>query len=139
MLEKLVVCPKNFFQPLKWYTDRKFFGDGGGSSEKIISGKFFTIVKWISSVNLGIYTPPIAEPSVRPWFSHTIIIRGDVFSHTIIIRGDVFSHTIIIRGGGRINHKSFSWHGQIRQSQKNPEPSKVNYVLIATYQLIIIQ
>ena len=30
MFRKILVCPKKFFRPLKWYTDRKFFGDGGG-------------------------------------------------------------------------------------------------------------
>jgi hypothetical protein len=32
------MCGKNFC-PLKWYTDRKFFGDGGGGCPKKISGK----------------------------------------------------------------------------------------------------
>jgi hypothetical protein len=31
------------FLPLKWYTDRKFFGDGGGGcgAGRLLSGKFF--------------------------------------------------------------------------------------------------
>ena len=27
------IVPENFFWTLKWYTDRKFFGDGGGVGE----------------------------------------------------------------------------------------------------------
>ena len=50
MLRKILLCPKNFFRPVKWYTDQKFFGVGGGgeggrSSEKIISGKNFFAVR----------------------------------------------------------------------------------------------
>ena len=29
MFRKILVCPK-IFVPLKWYTDRNVFGDGGG-------------------------------------------------------------------------------------------------------------
>jgi hypothetical protein len=56
-------CPENFFYvtknngmsgknicPLKWYTDRNFFGDGGGGGrqkkfrvKKMFSGKFRTL------------------------------------------------------------------------------------------------
>jgi hypothetical protein len=45
---KNFVCPEKIFEPLKWYTDRNFFGDGGGGGgggsrkkcvpQKIISG-----------------------------------------------------------------------------------------------------
>ena len=40
-MEKVFDVPKNFvgpekiFGPLKWYTDKKFFGDGGGEVAEI--------------------------------------------------------------------------------------------------------
>ena len=44
MFRKILVCPKKFF-PLKWYTDRTFFGDGGGweggRQKKFSPEKFF--------------------------------------------------------------------------------------------------
>jgi hypothetical protein len=54
-VENVVICLKfvlcfekflyvrKFFLPLKWYTDQKLFGDGGGgmSSKIIVSGKKF--------------------------------------------------------------------------------------------------
>jgi hypothetical protein len=35
MFRKKYVRPKNFFGPLKWYTVRNFFGDGGGEGAEI--------------------------------------------------------------------------------------------------------
>ena len=59
---KFVVCHEKFwyvrkiFGPLKWYTDRNFFDDGGGRSSKIIfSGKNFL------SANFTL-TPPLFSP-----------------------------------------------------------------------------
>jgi hypothetical protein len=47
MLEKFVVCPKNFFRPLKWYTlTENFFGDGGGGGrqEKLSPENFLRLL-----------------------------------------------------------------------------------------------
>ena len=34
-IPKKFIRPKNFFGPLKWYTVRNFFGDGGGEGAEI--------------------------------------------------------------------------------------------------------
>jgi hypothetical protein len=58
---KFVVCHEKFwyvrkiFGPLKWYTDRNFFGDGGGgglSSKIILSGKIFLIADYSKIVRI---------------------------------------------------------------------------------------
>jgi hypothetical protein len=68
------VCVEKFyyvrkiFGPLKWYTDRNCFGDGGGRSSKLMfSGKIF----WHLSGNIGksranLFPPPNFFLPVRP-------------------------------------------------------------------------
>jgi hypothetical protein len=40
-IPKKFIRPKNFFGPLKWYTVRNFFGDGGGEGGGVRRKNFF--------------------------------------------------------------------------------------------------
>ena len=65
---KNFVCPENFLEPLKWYTDRN--GDGGGGSPKLICStkKFFgTGPAQSEKVGQISFRPPNYFLPVRPW------------------------------------------------------------------------
>jgi hypothetical protein len=44
---KFLIFPEKNFEPLKWYTDRKFFGAGGRSPKIICSKKIFSGTGWL--------------------------------------------------------------------------------------------
>ena len=59
MLRKILLCPKNFFRPVKWYTDQKFFSDGGGEvvRKNYFRKKIFAVrpphfLGWIDALGL---------------------------------------------------------------------------------------
>jgi hypothetical protein len=65
---KNFVCPENFFEPLKWYTDRNFFGDGGGEPKEMCSTKNYFGTSRAQSKKVGqiYFRPPNFFLPVRP-------------------------------------------------------------------------
>ena len=70
-LGKTVVCTEKFFDPPKWYTDRNFFGDGGGGGvspkKTIFKCPFF----WKSAPQS--LAPPTFRSFLRPWFVQNVL------------------------------------------------------------------
>ena len=81
---KILVCPK-IFGPLKWYTDRNFFGDGGGGvvQNNFLRKKFFATkgtnnLQVFNHLNLAALpllhsfcsAPPEIESQLRAWLEY---------------------------------------------------------------------
>ena len=66
---KNFVCPEKIFEPLKWYTDRNFFGDGGGEPKEMCSTKNYFGTSRAQSKKVGqiYFRPPNFFLPVRPW------------------------------------------------------------------------
>ena len=93
---KFVVCHEKFwyvrkiFAPLKWYTDRNFFGDRGGGSSKInFSGKIFL------SANFTLTPPLFSPPRFGPGLTFKLIQLDDMLHGNILMVGQLIIYQVV--------------------------------------------